>query len=68
MEESSQGEEDGGDDDNSSTPKLMWQKSLERLWPFRSSSPNDEVKVFLTLSVSPRHSLTSFLKLLPEDL
>ena len=52
VNEGTLGEEEGEDCDNSSTPKLTWQKSIERLWPFRSSSPHDEVKLLLSLSTS----------------
>jgi len=33
-----EGEDEGDNGDNSLTPKLTWRRSLERLWPFRSSS------------------------------
>jgi len=53
VEEGTQGEEgkeEGEDGDNLSTPKLTWRRSIERLWPFRSPSPHDEVKLFLALT------------------
>lgn len=40
-EETDSDEDDGGEEANQGQQKPLWRKSLERLWPFRSSSPTN---------------------------